>query len=186
MFTGIVQGVGVVRLAAGNRLEVEPPDAWPGEDWQQGESVAVDGCCLSLSGAPLSFDLSDETLSRTKFGRLAEGSPVHLERALRLGDRLGGHWVTGHVDEVGEAQGFRGGVLSVRCARPELLVDKGSVCVDGVSLTVVLGPKDGFSAALVPETLARTTLGRLQPGDPVHIEYDILAKHVARLVGRRG
>jgi riboflavin synthase len=209
MFTGIVEGTGrVVTLAvapggAGARLEVEA--AWPAGTLAAGDSVAVDGCCLTVAAAtPTGFaaDLVAETLRRTALGRLAAGDRVNLERPLALGGRLGGHLVQGHVDGVarvlerraagpegsGEPEGGApvGRGEEVRVELPEALaryvVEKGSIAVDGVSLTVAGVGQGWFAVALVPHTLATTTLGERGPGDPVHLEVDVVAKYVERLV----
>ena len=209
MFTGIVEGTGtVVALARsgsgdGARLEVDTP--WPPGELAVGDSVAVDGCCLTVvARTPGGFaaDLVAETLRRTALGRLATGARVNLERPLALGGRLGGHLVQGHVDGVGrvldrravgpersgEPQGGApvGQGTQLRVGLPEDLaryvVEKGSIAVDGVSLTVAAVGPDWFAVALVPHTLAATTLGERGPGDPVHLEVDVVAKYVERLV----
>jgi riboflavin synthase len=195
MFTGIVEGTGrVVTLAvapggAGARLEVEAP--WPAGALAAGDSVAVDGCCLTVAATtPGGFaaDLVAETLRRTALGRLAAGDRVNLERPLALGGRLGGHLVQGHVDGVGRVLERRpvGEGEEVRVELPEALaryvVEKGSIAVDGVSLTVAGVGEGWFAVALVPHTLATTTLGQRGPGDPVHLEVDVVAKYVERLV----
>jgi riboflavin synthase len=157
-----------------------------------GASIAVNGTCLTVVDRGedhLAFDLSEETLARTSFGRLAAGDPVNLERALTLSTRLGGHLVQGHVDGVGEVLAVRpgsdGGAV-VRVSAPasvrRYLVEKGSVCVDGVSLTVAGLDDEAFSVALIPHTLAVTTLGSLEVGDPVNLEVDVIAKYVEALL----
>jgi riboflavin synthase len=195
MFTGIVEGTGrVVTLAvapggAGARLEVEAP--WPAGTLAAGDSVAVDGCCLTVAAAtPTGFaaDLVAETLRRTALGRLAAGDRVNLERPLALGGRLGGHLVQGHVDGVARVleRQAAGEARELRVELPEALaryvVEKGSIAVDGVSLTVAGVGQGWFAVALVPHTLATTTLGERGPGDPVHLEVDLVAKYVERLV----
>jgi riboflavin synthase len=196
MFTGLVEALGrvtaVVPTSPGLRLEVETP-ASVGE-LRLGESVCVSGCCLSavaITGSRVAFELGPETLARTTLGRLSVGDRVNLERSLRLDDRLGGHLVTGHVDGMGRlASRLDEGEWST-CrfeAAPALLAQmasKGSIAVDGVSLTVVdVGPAD-FCVALIPLTLGATTLGALAPGDPVNLETDLIFKYVARLLGGR-
>jgi riboflavin synthase len=195
MFTGIVEGTGrVVTLAvapggAGARLEVEAP--WPAGTLAAGDSVAVDGCCLTVAAAtPTGFaaDLVAETLRRTALGRLAAGDRVNLERPLALGGRLGGHLVQGHVDGVARVleRQAAGEGRELRVELPEALAryvaEKGSIAVDGVSLTVAGVGQGWFAVALVPHTLATTTLGERGPGDPVHLEVDLVAKYVERLV----
>jgi riboflavin synthase len=195
MFTGIVEGTGrVVTLAvapggAGARLEVEAP--WPAGTLAAGDSVAVDGCCLTVAAAtPTGFaaDLVAETLRRTALGRLAAGDRVNLERPLALGGRLGGHLVQGHVDGVARVleRQAAGEGRELRVELPEALaryvVEKGSIAVDGVSLTVAGVGQGWFAVALVPHTLATTTLGERGAGDPVHLEVDLVAKYVERLV----
>jgi riboflavin synthase len=195
MFTGIVEGTGtVVALTAAPdgaaaRLEVQAP--WLAGDLAVGDSVAVDGCCLTVTAAAaggFAADLVAETLRRTALGRLAAGARVNLERPLALGGRLGGHLVQGHVDGVGRVLDRRpvGEGEEVRVELPEGLaryvVEKGSIAVDGVSLTVTAAGPDWFAVALVPHTLAATTLGERRPGDPVHLEVDVVAKYVERLV----
>jgi len=182
MFTGIVQERGRVASFDGGRLVIES-----GIEAQIGDSVAVDGVCLTVTEAQngsLVFDVMVETLNRAKLF----GSQVNLEPALRAGDPLGGHYVQGHVDGVGtvrsidpEGEGKRVWID----AAPELmryLVEKGSITVEGVSLTVAGLADHGFAVALVQHTLAATTLGNLAPGDKVNLETDVLAKYVERLL----
>jgi riboflavin synthase len=191
MFTGIVRELGTVVSIEGEesvRLEVEAPETAGGVGI--GDSVAVSGVCLTvvaIDGARLAFDAVPETLSRTSLGSLAAGSLVNMEPALRAGDPLGGHYVQGHVDGVGtvvsvepEAAGAR-----IAIAAPELVrycVEKGSVTVEGVSLTVASVDEDGFEVALIPHTLEATTLGKLEPGDSVNLEADVLAKYAEKLL----
>jgi riboflavin synthase len=195
MFTGIVEAIGtvraIVRLHAGAQVEIAAPALAP--TMRLGDSLAVDGACLTVTacrGDALVADLSTETLRRTTLGRLRIGSPVNLERPLRLGDRLGGHLVTGHVDAVGhlagrEAQGAAS-LVRVRFPHPlaPLLVLKGSVAVDGISLTVAELIADQFAVAVIPYTLRGTTLGGKPVGAEVNLEADIIGKHVARFVER--
>jgi riboflavin synthase len=194
MFTGIVEERGTVaeldatRLTVGCRTVVS--------DAEVGASVAVNGVCLTVverSDDRLAFDLSEETLRRTSFSRLSEGDPVNLERPLTLSSRLGGHLVQGHVDGVGEVfavepNGEGGAWLTVRApgGLRRYLVEKGSVCVDGVSLTVAALGRDTFSVALIPHTLDVTTLGSVRAGDPVNLEVDVIAKYVDALLGGSG
>jgi len=195
MFTGIVEGTGTVAAlaaaddASGARLEVEAP--FLAGDLRPGESVAVNGCCLTVAqatAAGFAADLVAETLRRTALGGLAAGDLVNLERPMALGGRLGGHLVQGHVDGVARVldRTAAGDGQEVRIELPAELqryvVEKGSVAVDGVSLTVAgVGP-GWFAVALVPHTLEVTTLGRRRPGDPVQLEVDVVAKYVERLV----
>ena len=151
-----------------------------------GDSVAVDGVCLTVveaTGGTLAFDVVGETRSRVK----PFGPEANLEPALRAGEPIGGHYVQGHVDSVGRVRSFDGERLAVE-ASPELLrycVEKGSIAVDGVALTIAALDDDGFEVALVPHTLQTTTLGGKRPGDEVNLEVDVLAKYVERLLGAR-
>ena len=192
MFTGLVTDMGVVeRLeprAGGARITIRPATL-PVDELVPGESVACNGACLTVverGGGRMSFDAVPETLARTTLGSWRTGTRVNLERALRLSDRLGGHLVQGHVDAVGHVvrrdPGEHWDVVTFSMP-PELapyLVDKGSVTVDGVSLTVVEAAHDSFTVSLIPETLRRTTLGARAPGDPVNLEVDVIGKYVAR------
>jgi riboflavin synthase len=196
MFTGIVEGTGTVAALAvagddgGARLEVEAP--WLAGDLRLGESVAVNGCCVTVAApaaAGFAADLVAETLRRTTLGGLATGARVNLERPMALGGRLGGHLVQGHVDGVARIVDRTPGTLGeeVRVELPadleRYVVEKGSIAVDGVSLTVAgVGP-GWFAVALVPHTLEVTTLGDRRPGDLVQLEVDVVAKYVERLVG---
>jgi riboflavin synthase len=177
MFTGIVRDRGRVASFDGGRLIVDTEIGAA-----IGDSVAVDGVCLTVTHAQdgrLEFDVMDETLRRTK----PFGSEVNLESALRAGDPLGGHYVQGHVDGVGTVRSV-GAAVWIN-APPELLryvVEKGSITVDGVSLTVAGLDEQGFAVALVHHTLEVTTLGGLEPGDRVNLEVDVLAKYVERLL----
>ena len=193
MFTGLVADRGSVRGAepaagGGMRIEIEAALA---AELAPGDSVAVNGVCLTATaiwGGGFSADVVAETARRSSLGALAVGDAVNLELPLRAGDRLGGHVVQGHVDTVGEVESVdaegAGRVVRV-AAPPELLryvVEKGSIAVDGVSLTVASVDEEGFAVALVPETLARTTLGTATPGRPVNLEADVLAKHLEKLL----
>jgi riboflavin synthase len=193
MFTGIVEERGVVREVRGSRLAVGCRTVT--SDAEVGASVSVNGVCLTVverSEGHLAFDVSEETLRRTSFARLSEGDPVNLERPLTLASRLGGHIVQGHVDGVGEvvevAPGKDGAAwVTIRAPKDlrRYLVDKGSVCVDGVSLTVAALDGDTFAVALIPHTLAATTLGSARPSDPVNLEVDVIAKYVQALLEGR-
>jgi riboflavin synthase len=195
MFTGIIEAVGKVVSAEERgelvRFAVEAPEVTEGV--KLGDSVAVNGTCLTVveaTPAVLAFEAIRETLLKTSLGGLAPGSRVNLERAMRADARLDGHIVQGHVDDTGRvAKLVRDGDdvrFYVDCA-PEfadLLVEKGSVAIDGVSLTVVDVRTDGFDVALIPHTLVVTTLGERTPGDPVNLEADVLGKYVKKYLER--
>jgi riboflavin synthase len=184
MFTGIVRERGRVASFDGSRLVVEAP----GTPAEVGDSVAIAGVCLTVvETAPLAFDVVAETLERTTLGSLEPGDEVNVEPALRAGEPLGGHIVQGHVDGMGSLRGSSDG-LTWFDAPWDLLrycVEKGSVAVDGTSLTVAALDDTGFAVALVPHTLEATTLGSLAPGDPVNLEADVVAKYVERLTMRQ-
>jgi riboflavin synthase len=195
VFTGIVRERGqVVAIDGGEqgaRLRIAAPGAAAQADL--GDSVAVAGVCLTVVASQdgeLSFDAVAETLARTSLGRLQAGDAVNVEPALRVGEPLGGHYVQGHVDGVGRVRSKETEGEGVRMsfdAPPEVLrycVEKGSIAVEGVSLTITGVDESGFAVALVPHTLAETTLGTLQPGDEVNLEADVLAKYVERLAAR--
>jgi riboflavin synthase len=195
MFTGLVSDLGrVVALQEGDDGAVlEVATALAGE-LGVGDSVAVNGVCLTataVSPEAFSAQAMRETLARTSLGRLQAGSAVNLELALRADGRLGGHIVQGHVDATGTVSGWReegfARVLAVSAAPGVLryLVEKGSIAIDGVSLTVSRLNEAGFEVSLIPETLQRTTLGTLEIGEEVNLEVDVLAKHVERLVAAR-
>jgi riboflavin synthase len=193
MFTGIVEELGRVSDIEGPRLTVESTTAVEGS--LIGASVAVNGVCLTVveqADAALSFDLTEETLDRTALGRLERGDPVNLERPVTLTTRLGGHLVQGHVDGVGVVIAVtpQEGGSDVEIELPEgierYVVEKGSITVDGVSLTVSGVTDRRFTVALIPHTLAVTTLGTTRPGDAVNLEADVLAKYVERLMGMAG
>jgi riboflavin synthase len=193
MFTGIVRERGRVVTAQRNgdglRLRVSAPETAAGTGI--GDSVSVSGCCLTAVAAgdgELAFDAVAETLSRTTLGSLAEGSEVNLEPALKAGDPLGGHYVQGHVDGLARVRANERSRLSLQLPADLLryCAEKGSIAVDGVSLTVAALDGDGIEIALVPHTLAETTLGRLEPGAETNIEVDLLAKYVERLGVRSG
>lgn len=191
MFTGLVAGTGTVRDlerdGAGARIVVESPLA---AELRPGDSVAVNGVCLTArepGGGSFRADVMAETLARSSLGPLSAGDQVNLELPLRATDRLGGHVVQGHVDGTGtvEAVEYDGFArrLRVACA-PDLLryvVEKGSIAVDGISLTVAEVGPDGFAVSLIPETLERTTLGSAAPGQIVNLEVDVFAKYVEKL-----
>jgi riboflavin synthase len=192
MFTGIIHHSGVIesfdKLEWGARLRLRTTDA---ARYERGESVAINGVCLTVlpeSDGSLLADVSDETLSRTTLGSLGTGARANVERALALGDRLGGHIVQGHVDAVGTLISIAsaGEFAVYRWSFPinyaELVVSKGSIAVDGVSLTIVDADDQSFAAALIPETLQRTNLGTARIGDGVNLEFDMIAKYIRNLV----
>ena len=193
MFTGIIEEMGRVIEKNSNRISIETE--W--EDLKEGESISVNGVCLTLKSQNLrpsgSFtaDLSPETLKRTTLGALRIGSKVNLERALKLGERLGGHLLSGHVDGLGRVRAIiveRGARLFEITTSPEILkyvVPQGSIGVDGVSLTVVqVMDGAGFSVSIIPHTEKVTTFGLLKLNDSVNIEVDILAKYVESLINK--
>lgn len=193
MFTGIVEERGTVREIVGSRLVVEAERVL--SDSQVDSSIAVNGVCLTvveLGEGTLSFDVTPETFSRSSLRRLASGDPVNLERPLTLTTRLGGHLVQGHVDGVGEVVSIEenetGATMTL--SAPEQImryvVEKGSITVDGISLTVAGLNGDSFAIALIPHTLAVTTLGRAEPGDPVNLEVDVIAKYVEGFMKKNG
>jgi riboflavin synthase len=192
VFTGIVQEVARVASLEGGRLVVQAPAT--AASTRVGDSVAIDGVCLtavSVEDSRIAFDAVPETLRRSALGRLGPGSAVNVEPPLRAGDPLGGHVVQGHVDAVGTVRSVarEGDGARVWFDAPadviRYCVEKGSVTVSGVALTVTALDDDGFEVALVPHTLAATTLGSLAPGDEVNLEVDVLAKYVERLLGAR-
>jgi len=197
VFTGIVRELGAVEALDGGkdgvRLRVRAPET--AAQAAVGDSVALNGVCLTVTGidgGALFFDAVPETLSRSTLGRAREGLSMNVEPALRAGEPLGGHIVQGHVDGVGRVRAVEpegeGARVEIE-AGPELLrycVEKGSIAVEGVSLTVASLAEDTFAVALIPHTLAVTTLGALGPGDEVNLEVDVVAKYVERLIGSRG
>jgi riboflavin synthase len=195
MFTGLIREVGTVVAVdgseAGVRIELDAPET--ARDAQLGDSVAIDGVCLTVvaaGGGRFAFDAVPETLARTALATLEPGSRVNLEPALRAGEPLGGHYVQGHVDGVAEVRSVEPEGDGRRLwfdAGPALLryvVEKGSVAVQGTSLTVAALDDGGFAVALIPHTLAATTLGGLVPDARVNVEVDVLAKYVEKLLPR--
>ena len=199
MFTGLIERVGTVRRVSprgqSSVLEIAfGSSAGDAFDLKTGASVAVDGLCLTattVTADAFTVDVSRESLSRSTLGAARAGAKVNLERALVFGDRLGGHLVSGHIDAVGRIEGkaadgdFSRVTIS---APPEVLaltVEKGSIAVDGISLTVNGVEQDRFWMMIIPETLSRTTLGAKKPGDPVNLETDLIGKYVARLLAPR-
>jgi len=191
MFTGLVELMAtIVEVNAappGRRIVVAAPDF--AGSVAIGDSIAVNGCCLTVievRDANLAFDAGPETLERTNLGQLVAGSSVNLERSLRVGDRLGGHFVTGHTDGVAtltervETPGETRMTFRTDAALTQMMILKGSLAVDGVSLTLTDVSEGSFSVALIPHTLAMTTLGSLTVGDAVNLETDLVAKYVGR------
>ncbi len=195
MFTGLIEDIGeVVAVRPGPTTRLEVRTALPVAEIELGESIAIDGCCLTVverRGEVLGFDASDETLRRTTLGTYRRGSSVNLERALAVGDRLGGHLVQGHVDATTEVSRVwdEGGSRWVEVGLPKDLApyvfEKGSVTLDGISLTVNTLTADRLAVTLIPETQKRTTLGRKPVGGRVNLEMDVIGKYVARQLGLR-
>lgn len=196
MFTGLVEDTGTVRelraTSSGQRLVVDT--ALDLTDTKLGDSIAVDGVCLTavvVDNGSVAFDVGPETLAVSAFQHnLKVSRRVHLERAVRLSDRLGGHLVAGHVDGVGSVVGRRvdGDALFVRFGAPKAVLDlcihKGSIAIDGVSLTLNVVDDDGFDVCLIPHTLTKTHLAALKVGDRVNLESDLIGKYVQRLLVR--
>lgn len=198
MFTGLVEGQAtvssVISEGAAVRLVLEMPAEFAGEA-RLGDSIALNGCCLTvvaINGAAFDFQAGTETLSKTNLGELRPGSFVNVERAVAVGARLGGHFVQGHVDGTGQVeridQDGEWTTMWFKVPRPLTLqmVRKGSITVDGISLTLVEVEPERFSVALIPHTLSVTTLGQRTVGDTVNIETDILGKYVQKLIGEIG
>ena len=200
MFTGLVEGQGTVRILkqepAGLRLTIAPNDScFSATEVAIGDSISNSGCCLTvvkISDGLLDFEVGEETLAKTTLGDLLEGSKVNLERSLAVGARLGGHFVQGHVDGVAtvDAIDHNDKWIDMWFRAPEkmtaLMVPKGSIAIDGISLTLVNVETNRFSVALIPHTLEITTLGQRSVGDRVNIELDILGKYVAKLLSGEG
>lgn len=189
MFTGLIETTGTVKRIGGSarktRLSIQPKKCLSAV--RVGESVSVNGVCLTVAGirgGGLAFDAVAETLRKTTLGALRAGSVVNLERALRYGDRLGGHCVTGHIEAVGRVMSLekksRERVLAIRMPRAlrSAVIPKGSIALDGVSLTLGEVGRENFKVYLIPHTLRETTLGTLKPGDPVNLETDILIRAI--------
>jgi len=193
MFTGLVQALGEItaKQARGDAVRLVVAAPGPASQARIGDSVAVNGCCLTvveIEGETLAFDVIPETLDRTSIGAQDVGGVVNIELPLRPTDRLGGHFVQGHVDAVGQlldkATSGEGDVryrFSLPASLGGHIVEKGSIAIDGVSLTVASVDSEGFSVALIPHTLEVTNFGRMELGAPVNLEGDILAKYVAAL-----
>jgi riboflavin synthase len=196
MFTGLVEGQGRVLRIEKERdkalLSIEPGFPW--EERNLGESIAVNGVCLTATawkGESFSVDVSEETLTRSDLGRLKVGDRVNLERALKLSDRLGGHWVTGHIDGTGRIlqKEIRGGFFLLRISfsaslRP-FIVEKGSIAVDGVSLTVNRVGENDLDLTIIPHTGTQTTLVEKKIGDEVNLETDLIGKYIVQFLSRR-
>ncbi len=184
MYTGIVEELGRVQSRDGSTLRIECRTVL--EDVTMGASIAVNGCCLTVVDWGEDWwqaDVSDETYSRTQLDQLQPGDPVNLERPVRLADRLGGHLVQGHVDTVGTiVEGAPNLTVEMDSSLSRYVVEKGSITVDGVSLTVVDPTPNSFSVALIPHTAEVTTLGTKGPGDLVNLEVDMMAKYAEQLL----
>jgi riboflavin synthase len=196
MFTGIVEELGTVEAIEqqGDALRLSIRAATVLDDVRLGDSISVNGCCLTVAAVAdgvWTADVMQETLDKTSLLGAGSGDRVNLERAVTAGTRLGGHIVQGHVDDVGTvvrrtpSEHWEVVEISLPAALSRYLVEKGSITVDGVSLTVVEAGADRFTVSLIPETLARTTLGFRAPGDRVNLEVDVIAKYVERLLGDR-
>ncbi|MFN3533451.1 MAG: riboflavin synthase [Candidatus Brocadia sp.] len=201
MFTGIIEHLASVKnlslKAGGGELFLDFSDLY--DDLTLGESIAINGVCLTvkeISGKIVSFDVSSETLKKTTLGKLRFAENVNIERALRVGDRIGGHFVTGHVDGIGTIKGKMESAgqcimsFSVEKRFTNMMIEKGSVAIDGISLTVIDLVDGAFSVALIPYTLASTTLGFKKAGDSVNIEIDMMGKWIKKLLinmqGKKG
>jgi len=194
MFTGIVEELGTVQQVEdqGDAVRLTIRARTVLDDVRPGDSIAVNGCCLTVvdtTAETWTADVMQETLDQTSLRGAQAGDPVNLERAVTPTTRLGGHIVQGHVDGAGEilsrtpSDHWEVVEISMPPTLAKYVVDKGSITVDGVSLTVVAASEDRFTVSLIPETLARTTLGRRRPGDRVNLETDVIARHVEKLVG---
>ncbi len=193
MFTGIIEHLTSVKnlslKAGGGELFLDFSGFY--DDLAVGESIAINGVCLTvkeISGEVVGFDISHETLKKTTLGRLRYAESVNIERALRVGDRMGGHFVTGHVDGIGTIKGKKPSAdqctlsFSVEKKFTDMMIEKGSVAIDGISLTIVDLADGAFSVALIPYTVSLTTLGFRKAGDPVNIEVDMMGKWIKKLL----
>lgn len=189
MFTGLVQSTGQIQSFLNGRLILSPDTRW--ESYVLGESIAVNGVCLTLidhANGQLTFDVGPETILRTTFSDIQSGEQVNLERALRVGEPLGGHMVQGHVDTTGEIirveakEDTAEFTFHVPSEYSHLLVDKGSICLDGISLTLIQPESSRFRVMIIPHTRAVTTAHNWEVGTRVNVEFDVIAKHVAKLM----
>ena len=199
MFTGLVEGLSTVTALVPDDVSLTltiaaPADLPQADTVQLGDSIAINGCCLTvvkIDGRSWSFQAGSETLSRTNLGQLQVGDRVNIERSLQVGSRLGGHFVQGHVDALGKVSNVSSEgewvhmTFRVPPALTRQMVEKGSVTVDGVSLTIVHVDADSFRVALIPHTLQVTTLGQRQVGAPVNIETDVIGKYIEKLMAGR-
>ncbi len=194
MFTGIVEAAGTVKKRREGRLTITLP--WMGSEMHVGQSISVNGCCLTVTQIEendIEFDLSPETLDRTTFGELNPSDLVNLERSMKMDGALDGHIVTGHIDATGtlrrmetiDDEGSKRVWFDVPARNHHWLIEKGSVAIDGVSLTVNDLDSKGFSVVLIPHTLEITSFKRWQEGSRVNVEYDVLAKYIERILESR-
>jgi len=197
VFTGIIQAVGNIEQLHDGKMWLSVPRSMAPSGFEEGESVAVNGCCLTVVDRvdngdwSLSFDLSPETMNRTSFACLRPGSRVNLERAMSADGRFGGHIVQGHVDTTGtlvsitDAENSKIIRFELALQYDRYLIDKGSITIEGISLTVVDPQNGAFDTWIIPTTLRETNLGSKRPGDLVNIEFDVIAKYVEKLMGSR-
>jgi riboflavin synthase len=197
VFTGIIQAVGIVQSLEAGVLAIQSPTAFAPKGFDLGESISISGCCLTVVEAvggdawTLKFDLSPETVNRTSLGCLGRGSRVNLERAMVANGRFGGHVVQGHVDTTGslasitEAENSWIYRFETSLEFDRYLIDKGSITIEGISLTVVEPSRGVFDTWIIPHTLQETNLGSKRPGDAVNLEFDVIAKYVEKLLASR-
>jgi riboflavin synthase len=195
MFTGIIEDQGAIKkiMRQGTAARMTIESRFPSQEISLGDSIAVDGACLTvtgINGSLFTVDLSPETLQRTTLGARRERDSVNLERALRLSDRLGGHLVTGHIDGIAGIKTLTPNANAISFSAPQqivrYLVEKGSVAIDGISLTVNQCTAHGFSVMVIPFTSSHTTLNRKKAGDQVNIETDIMGKYIEKFLVKRG
>jgi riboflavin synthase len=193
MFTGIIEGTGIVKEIGPKRVVIGAK-ANQDDPWQIGESISINGCCLTVvaAGPYLVFELSEETLARTSLSDLKDGARVNIERAMKANSRFGGHIVQGHVDATGHLLEVeitdQAHVMRFEFPKTysRYVIEKGSITVDGISLTVVDPTDDEFSVWIIPHTWQETNLSAMKPGAPVNLEFDVLAKYVERLLSNTG